>query len=130
MGKCTIIKKATEWIADKSCLVAMGDGTAACEIAGLGPEDPWADGCAILMDAAIAYSCHEYGSVNADAILKHANCQCEDKVKTKSIKKVVNSCPFDWGKCTIIKKATEWIADKSCLVAMGDGTAACEIAGL
>jgi hypothetical protein len=63
-----IAEKMAGLIAGKGCSIAakatctaefVAAGTTACELAGLGPEDPAADICAVAVDGAVAWGCSE-----------------------------------------------------------------------
>ena len=64
---CGIETKAVKIVVGSGVAVTSGimcagfDGaaTAACELAGGGPEDPFADACAIALDVALTAACEE-----------------------------------------------------------------------
>jgi hypothetical protein len=60
---CFVIKGVCDLIAKQNittktgCTELSGEGVGLCETVGLGPEDPWADACAVVVGAAIKEGC-------------------------------------------------------------------------
>jgi len=74
LSKCCIIRAAAPKLAGMGCLGAAGAGAAGCEIAGVGPEDPLADMCAVAIDSAIGYLCSQAATLTANAIISKCGC--------------------------------------------------------
>merc|ERR1712096_144567 len=85
-SKCDVIKSASSSIVGSGLKVASqgaciaGDAAVAgaCEVAGIGPEDPMADVCAAILATAFEVACTaaiaEGGTLTADALSKQAGC--------------------------------------------------------
>merc|ERR1712034_66908 len=85
-SKCEVIKSASSSIVGSGLKVATqgacvaGDVAVggACEVAGIGPEDPLSDVCAAILATAFEVACtaaiSEGGTLTADALSKQAGC--------------------------------------------------------
>lgn len=76
-----VISKGCKAGGEALCVVETGlEGAAACEVIGIGPADPFADICAVLIVTAVTFACGEVCSLGADAavnaIMKHIASNC------------------------------------------------------